>query len=93
MLYHIVCLTVAVWQHFIFVTISTFGPLTCSIITTTRKFFTILSSVILYQHPITVVQWFGTILVFVGLLLDTVFGKERRALPIAHKSPGIGNCA
>jgi len=80
-----------VWQHFIFVTISTFGPLTCSIITTTRKFFTILSSVILFHHPVTVLQWFATTLVFAGLMLDTIFGKERRATAVAHKVVAIMN--
>lgn len=84
--------TVAVVQHFIFLTVSTFGPLTCSVITTTRKFFTILSSVIFFQHPLTVIQWFATVLVFVGLMLDTVFGKERRTLPVVHKSAEINCC-
>lgn len=42
----------AVGQHFIFVTVVTFGPLMCSVITTTRKFFTILCSVILFRNPL-----------------------------------------
>ena len=91
---HIVSMTTCacVLQHFIFMTISTFGPLTCSIITTTRKFFTILSSVILFQHPITLLQWFGTTLVFAGLMLDTIFGKERLVIPVVHKTAGVTNC-
>ena len=35
-------LTSALGQNFIFMTISHFGPLVCSLVTTTRKFFTIL---------------------------------------------------
>jgi len=52
-----------------------FGPLTCSVITTTRKFFTILGSVLIFRHPLTALQWAGTLLVFAGLSLDSAFGK------------------
>ena len=47
-------------------TVVSFGPLTCSIITTTRKFFTILGSVLLFGNVITSMQWVGTLLVFLG---------------------------
>ncbi|NXU81025.1 S35B1 protein, partial [Oreotrochilus melanogaster] len=67
-------LTSALGQSFIFMTVVYFGPLTCSIITTTRKFFTILASVILFANPISTMQWLGTILVFLGLGLDAKFG-------------------
>lgn len=56
-------------------TVVYFGPLTCSIITTTRKFFTILASVIFFANPISSMQWVGTVLVFLGLGLDAKFGK------------------
>ncbi|KAM4622889.1 solute carrier family 35 member B1 [Discoglossus pictus] len=68
-------LTSALGQSFIFMTVVYFGPLTCSIITTTRKFFTILASVLLFANPISGLQWVGTILVFLGLGLDAKFGK------------------
>ncbi|NXT38412.1 S35B1 protein, partial [Pelecanoides urinatrix] len=68
-------LTSALGQSFIFMTVVYFGPLTCSIITTTRKFFTILASVILFANPISTMQWVGTVLVFLGLGLDAKFGK------------------
>ncbi|KAK1188880.1 S35B1 protein, partial [Pygoscelis papua] len=68
-------LTSALGQSFIFMTVVYFGPLTCSIITTTRKFFTILASVILFANPISTTQWVGTVLVFLGLGLDAKFGK------------------
>ncbi|KAH9492425.1 hypothetical protein Btru_051076 [Bulinus truncatus] len=68
----------ALGQMFIFITVTTFGPLTCSIITTTRKFFTILASVIIFQNPMSSQQWVGTSLVFVGLGLDSVYGKEKK---------------
>ncbi|XP_041431476.1 solute carrier family 35 member B1 isoform X1 [Xenopus laevis] len=68
-------LTSALGQTFIFMTVVYFGPLTCSIITTTRKFFTILASVILFSNPISSIQWVGTLLVFLGLGLDATYGK------------------
>ncbi|KAJ8245923.1 hypothetical protein GJAV_G00261750 [Gymnothorax javanicus] len=68
-------LTSALGQTFIFMTVVYFGPLTCSIITTTRKFFTILGSVILFGNVMSGMQWVGTILVFLGLGLDARFGK------------------
>jgi len=74
----------AVGQNFIFMTVTTFGPLMCSIITTTRKFFTILGSVIIFQHPMLARQWLGTGLVFAGLGMDSVYGKEKK--PPAPKS-------
>ncbi|XP_034991082.1 solute carrier family 35 member B1 [Zootoca vivipara] len=71
-------LTSALGQSFIFMTVVYFGPLTCSIVTTTRKFFTILASVILFANPITGLQWVGTILVFLGLGLDARYGKAAK---------------
>lgn len=47
-------------------TVVYFGPLTCSIVTTTRKFFTILGSVILFGNVMSTMQWVGTVLVFLG---------------------------
>ncbi|XP_067686950.1 solute carrier family 35 member B1-like [Haliotis asinina] len=68
----------ALGQTFIFITVTTFGPLTCSIVTTTRKFFTILGSVLIFGNPMLPRQWVGTLLVFVGLGLDSVYGKEKK---------------
>jgi len=70
-------LTGAVGQNFIFLTIEWFGPLTCSIFTTTRKFFTILCSIFIFGNPITLRQMFGTILVFLGLFLEQLYGKKK----------------
>ncbi|XP_060593752.1 solute carrier family 35 member B1-like isoform X2 [Ruditapes philippinarum] len=68
----------AIGQVFIFITVTSFGPLPCSIITTTRKFFTILGSVILFSNPMYPRQWAGTVLVFMGLGLDSAYGKEKK---------------
>jgi len=66
----------AIGQLFIFLTVSEFGPLPCSIVTTTRKFFTVLTSVLLFGNSLTATQWIGTFLVFLGLSLDAAYGKE-----------------
>ena len=55
-------------QFFIFFTITGPGPLACTTITTTRKFFTILISVFMNpENSLTTKQWGGVGLVFAGL--------------------------
>lgn len=66
----------AIGQLFIFMMVSGFGPLPCSIVTTTRKFFTVLFSVLFFGNMISGRQWFGTILVFSGLFADMFLGKK-----------------
>merc|ERR1719318_731799 len=67
----------ALGQFFIFMCVSEFGPLPCSIITTTRKFFTVLASVIIFGNTLIPRQWFGTFLVFVGIFLDGMYGRQK----------------
>ena len=76
-------------QNFIFLTVTYFGPLTCSVITTTRKFFTILGSVLIFRHPLTTLQWTGTVLVFAGLSLDSAFGKASRPKTSSQKNSDV----
>ncbi|EGD75317.1 hypothetical protein PTSG_06967 [Salpingoeca rosetta] len=68
----------AAGQAFIYTTLLEFGALTLTTVTTTRKFFTILFSVVLYGHVLSAVQWAGVALVFVGLSLDVVEKKRNR---------------
>ena len=70
-------LTGALGQYFIFLTVSEFGPLACSIATTTRKCFTVLTSVLLFGNTLLLRQWVGAAMVFSGLFLDSFFGKNR----------------
>ncbi|CAG9768947.1 unnamed protein product [Ceutorhynchus assimilis] len=65
----------AIGQLFLFSMVSDFGPLVLSIVTTTRKFFTVLGSVILFGNTLSGRQWTGAVLVFVGLFLDAFYGK------------------
>lgn len=79
-------ITGAVGQLFIFIMVASFGPLACSVVTTTRKFFTVLCSVIFFGNPLTSRQWFGAALVFAGLFLDAAFGKGKPAPKKTEKS-------
>merc|ERR1719312_2465674 len=71
----------ALGQFFIFLCVSDFGPLPCSIITTTRKFFTVLASVIFFGNSLITRQWLGTLLVFTGIFLDGLYGKQKKNNP------------
>lgn len=68
-----------IYNPFFYVQVSEFGPLSCSVVTTTRKFFTILCSVILFGNHLAPRQWFGAVLVFAGLFADMVMGKKAPA--------------
>jgi solute carrier family 35 (UDP-galactose transporter), member B1 len=71
----------ALGQIFIFFTITGPGPLVCSTITTTRKFFTILISVFLNpNNHLNGMQWGGVGLVFLGLSGEVVGKYQERAL-------------
>ncbi|KAJ8688427.1 hypothetical protein QAD02_024222 [Eretmocerus hayati] len=76
---HITVLSIcgALGQYFIFLTVTEFGPLTCSIATTTRKCFTVLASVIFFGNSLLPRQWVATIAVFLGLFLDSFYGKTK----------------
>lgn len=69
-------------QIFIFMMISEFGPLPCSIVTTTRKFFTVLISVFFMGNPLIARQWLATVIVFGALLADALFGKKHLCGPM-----------
>lgn len=62
------CITGALGQLFLFYIITEFGSLMCVLITVTRKFFSILLSVVIYRHNVQWWQWIGVASVFVGLI-------------------------
>ncbi|CAK9831264.1 Solute carrier family 35 member B1 homolog [Anthophora retusa] len=78
-IWHIIsfCIGGAFGQYFIFLTVAEFGPLPCSIITTTRKLFTVLGSIVIFGNSLTSRQWLGTFIVFSGLFLDAMYGKSK----------------
>lgn len=59
-------------QLFIFFSIRRFGSLTNTIITTTRKFFNILLSVLWLGNALLPVQWTAVGMVFSGLFVSAV---------------------
>lgn len=61
------CLCGAVGQNFIFLTISRFGSLANTTITTTRKFVSIVVSSLLSGNPLSSKQWGCVFMVFSGL--------------------------
>jgi len=79
------CACGAVGQLFIFYTIARFGSLTNTLITTTRKFFNILLSVLWLGTPLDATQWVAVALVFSGLGASGVAksrgkgGKKRKS--------------
>ncbi|KAI5636996.1 UAA transporter family domain-containing protein [Phthorimaea operculella] len=77
----------ALGQLFIFYMVSEFGPLPCSVVTTTRKFFTVLASVIFFGNVLLGRQWIGAVFVFTGLFLDIFYskGKSQPSKRIAEK--------
>ena len=62
----------AVGQIFIFNLITLFGSLACSTVTTTRKFFQILLSVVIHETKLSMSQWIGVFLVFASLAWNVV---------------------
>eukprot|EP00041_Stephanoeca_diplocostata_P013691 m.241956 g.241956 ORF g.241956 m.241956 type:complete len:314 (+) comp19431_c0_seq4:2213-3154(+) len=68
----------AVGQNFIFMTLDHFNALVLTTVTTTRKFFTVLVSVIYFGHQLNELQYFGIALVSVGLGIE-LYNKYNRA--------------
>jgi UDP-galactose transporter B1 len=64
-------------QVFIFYTIANFSPLMLSILTTTRKFFTVLASIAIYNHEMNIYQWLSIGLVFAGVFVEMLSGSKK----------------
>ncbi|KAL7748558.1 UDP-galactose transporter [Sorochytrium milnesiophthora] len=65
----------ATGQVFIFHTLSRFGSLSLVTITVTRKMFSIILSVLQYDHHITTAQWAAVLVVFAGIAVEA-YGKK-----------------
>lgn len=77
-------------QNFIFYAITGPGPLACATITTTRKFFTILLSVLLHpDNSLAPVQWASVGLVFTGLGGEIYDKWSKGQSPKYAKVPGV----
>ncbi|CAI0387609.1 unnamed protein product [Linum tenue] len=78
------CLCGAVGQNFIFLTISRFGSLANTTITTTRKFVSIVVSSVLSGNPLSTKQWGSVAMVFSGLSYQ-IFLKWRKLQKVQKK--------
>lgn len=64
------CICSAVGQSFIFYTIANFDPLVLSTVTTTRKIFSVLLSIFLKGHSLSLVGWSGIGMAVSGILSE-----------------------
>jgi solute carrier family 35 (UDP-galactose transporter), member B1 len=62
----------SVGQYAVYYCLVHFGSLLTTLITTTRKFFSILISIAYFGHELTRVQWVAVAVVFAGLALDSL---------------------
>mmetsp|Transcript_19911 Transcript_19911/g.28996 ORF Transcript_19911/g.28996 Transcript_19911/m.28996 type:complete len:354 (-) Transcript_19911:597-1658(-) len=77
------CLASAVGQNFIFYTVRNLSALTCTTITTTRKFFTLLVSLVFFKHSLNMRQVSAVVLVFTGIIWETVHKHQKKQAKLA----------
>ncbi|KAL7546512.1 hypothetical protein ACHAWF_009851 [Thalassiosira exigua] len=73
----------AIGQSFIFYTVARFDPLVCSTVTTTRKIFSVLLSIIFKGHTVPAQGWMGLVLAIGGIVSEVankILGGGRRNL-------------
>jgi hypothetical protein len=84
----------AIGQAFIFVMITNFDSLLVSVVTTARKFISILLSVAWFGHNITPFQWLAIATVFVGIGMEInaerSSSKSKQEPPQSQQSPATG---
>jgi UDP-galactose transporter B1 len=73
-------------QLFIFETIQHFGSLTLVMVTVTRKLFTMLLSVVVFEHKLSSPQWLGVAVVFSGIGVEAAV-KQRDVMRKARRDP------
>lgn len=79
-------ITGALGQLFIYETLQHFGSLTLVTVTLTRKLFTMLLSVVVYNHKLTAGQWAGAGIVFAGISVEAwAKRKEIHAKRVAQE--------
>jgi UDP-galactose transporter B1 len=84
----IYCFLAAIGQSVILLALFKFNSMTLTIITTTRKFFSILASVFWFGHTLQLTQWLGVLLVFGGIGADShlKFTQKRSQQRHAHNA-------
>lgn len=81
----VIILLGTVGQMFIFHTIRLFGPIVCGVITTTRKFFAVICSIIVFQHAINLFQWISVAFVFAGVGVEMFYNVKIKGNEEAQK--------
>mmetsp|Transcript_27657 Transcript_27657/g.55254 ORF Transcript_27657/g.55254 Transcript_27657/m.55254 type:complete len:157 (+) Transcript_27657:175-645(+) len=62
----------AIGQSFIFYTVARFDPLVCSTVTTTRKIFSVVLSILFKGHSVSMQGWMGLGLAIGGILSEVM---------------------
>jgi UDP-galactose transporter B1 len=75
----------AVGQVFIFETLAKFSSLLLVTVTVTRKMLTMLTSVVMFGHAVTGMQWVGVGLVFGGVGAEAWFNRMEKKRKMAAK--------
>jgi len=81
----------AVGQGFVFALVAHFDSLLCSIVTTGRKFASILLSVAWFGHSLRPAQWVAVLIVFLGVGFE--IASSRRHLRLHHAAAGSSTTA
>eukprot|EP00922_Rhytidocystis_sp_ex-Travisia-forbesii_P035989 GHVS01053398.1.p1 GENE.GHVS01053398.1~~GHVS01053398.1.p1 ORF type:complete len:522 (-),score=70.41 GHVS01053398.1:490-2055(-) len=98
-LFCIFCFSATMGQFCIFFGLRIFGSLYLTFITTTRKFFTVIFSVLWFEHHMTNTQWLCMFLVFSSLTLQSCFSKSDKmqkrkvAETAGERGPDIKRCS
>lgn len=71
-----VTITGTIGHYFVSAMVSNFGPLPLSLVSTTRKFFTVLLSSLIFGNVLSWRQWMATVIIFEALILDVLFGRN-----------------
>eukprot|EP01062_Namystynia_karyoxenos_P069561 TRINITY_DN65037_c0_g1_i1.p1 TRINITY_DN65037_c0_g1~~TRINITY_DN65037_c0_g1_i1.p1 ORF type:complete len:415 (+),score=118.59 TRINITY_DN65037_c0_g1_i1:48-1292(+) len=79
----------AIGQSFIFYTIATFDPLVCTTVTTTRKVFSVLYSLLFKGHSLPALGWLGVLMASLGILgeISDKSGGEKKPPAAAPATP------
>jgi len=67
-----VCILQLIGQICIYLVVSNFKQHIYPLISTVRKIFTILLSILVFGHPMSIHQWFGMVLVFGGMTYEFI---------------------
>lgn len=80
----IFCLCNTLGQVFIFRALTHMGSLYLALITTTRKFFSVLASIVIYSHTLLPLQWAAVVAVFVALIGQIYFSQKEKEQKKKH---------